>query len=84
MTRMTAPEPTPPSLPSRLRRFGQRALAGVLVGIFGLWVHELFSEPAAPKGWKLLLLLLLLLPAIAGVGALACAAIADRRAKRGG
>lgn len=79
---MTPPEPTPPPpLAPRLRRFGHGALAVVLVGIGALWVHELFSEPAAPKGWKLLLLLPLILLGAGGTLALLAAALADWRAR---
>ncbi len=79
---MNPPEPSPPPpLAPRLRRFGQRALATVLLGIFALWLHELFTEADDPKGWKLLVLLPLLLLGAGGTGALVIAAVAEWHAR---
>lgn len=72
--------PQPATIPQqRLRLVGQRSLAFVLVCLFGLWGHELFSDAAEPKGWKLFFILPLIVLGTAGTACLLIAWVAGLR-----
>ena len=55
---------------TRLQRFGQRALITVLLGVFVLWLHELFVDPDIRQGWKLKVLMVLIPLGVVGAAAL--------------
>lgn len=67
---------------ARLQRFGQRTIITVLLGVFVLWLHELFVDPDIRQGWKLKVLMVLLPLGVVGAAALLLAWLGEWKSRR--
>lgn len=72
----------PPRWPTRLRRFGQRALVTVLLVLLALWLHELFVDPKVRQAWKLKVLMGLIPLGVSGSVALLLARLLEWKHRR--
>ncbi|MEN9576163.1 MAG: hypothetical protein RL514_4018 [Verrucomicrobiota bacterium] len=71
----SSPPPAPSA--SRLQGVGKLAVGIALCGVFLLWLHELFVDPAPRQAWKLAVLVVLIPLALTGTAALLLARLGD-------
>ena len=83
---MAPPDQPPAAAPShwttRLQNMGRCALTVALLGVFALWLHELFVDPAIRQAWKLEVLLVLIPLALLGSVALLLAGLGGGQPRR--
>lgn len=72
----------PSRWPARLQRFGQRTIIAVLLGVFVLWLHELFVDPDIRQAWKLKVLMVLIPLGVIGAAALLLAWLGEWKSRR--
>ena len=76
------PAAEPSRWTKRLQSFGRGTLTLVLLGVFALWLHELFVDPAIRPAWKLKVLLVLIPLGVTGAGALLLARLGGWQSRR--